>query len=142
LDSGDLSNYEVRFEKIEKFLTLLHNEDGYMTGESVDFGAGKTLVLPDDFLQEGATLIFKDIASRKVTLAEKGGKVLLDVTFDGFSNLLFWRALNSPYICIEPWSNLPDPADVPDTEFATKEGVFKVEGFAKKHFVRTIMYHA
>ena len=141
IDSEDISEYELRFEKSEKLVSHLHNDNGYLTGETVDFGETDVLALPDDFLQEGRTLIFKDVNSRKVTLAKKGGKAVLDVTFDGFPNLLLWRAKNSPYICIEPWSNLPDPADMPDIEFSEKSGVFKVDGKGKKSFVRTLTYY-
>lgn len=141
VDSGDLSNYELRFEKTEKLVSLIHNNGGYLTGETVDFGETDTLVLPDDFMQEGKTLIFKEVNSRKVTLAKKDGEAVLDVTFDGFCNLLLWRASNSPYVCIEPWTNLPDEADVPDIEYSQKFGVMKVEGKGKKSLVRTLTYH-
>ncbi len=141
IDSEDISAYELRFEKTEKLLSFLHNDNGYLTGETLSFGETDVLVLPDDFLQEGRTLIFRDVNSRKVTLAKKGGEAVLDVTFDGFSNLLLWRAKNSPYICIEPWTNLPDPADMPDIEFSEKYGVYKVEGKGKKVLVRTLTYH-
>lgn len=141
VDSGDLSNYEIRFEKTERLVSYLHNDNGYLTGETLNFGETDTLVFPNDFMQEGRTLIFKEINSRKVTLANKSGKAVLEVGFNGFSNLLFWRAGDSPYICIEPWSNLPDLADVPDIEFSQKFGVIKVEGKGKKSFVRTLTYH-
>lgn len=143
LDRG-VENYEIVFENEEKLVHYFHDDDGYMTGETQDYGTLQTLQLPEDFLQEGRTLIFKGISSRKVSLCERGGnkvgKKLADVTFEGFENLLVWHAGLAPFICIEPWTNLPDPAGVTDVEFATKAGVIEVAGGAEKTFTRTITY--
>ena len=139
LDSG-VENYEIGFEKQENLVHYFHDGDGYMTGETKNYGTLCSFPLPEDFLQEGRTLIFKGIASRKVWLCERGGKKLAEITFDGFENLLVWRAGKAPFVCIEPWTNLPDPAKSADVEFPTKGGVIKVEGNAEKTLVRTIAY--
>ena len=139
LDSG-VENYEITFEKQENLVHYFHDDDGYMTGERKSYGTLQTLPLPEDFLQEGRTLIFKDVVSRKVWLCERGGKKLATITFDGFENLLVWHAGKAPFICIEPWTNLPDPADVADVEFRVKGGVMEVSGNAEKTLVRTIAY--
>ncbi|MBQ8290924.1 MAG: hypothetical protein IJX88_00230 [Clostridia bacterium] len=136
----NIGNYELRFEKTEHLVHLYHNDDGYLDGKTLDYGVCDTFVLPEDFLQEGRTLIFKDINSRKLTFAKKGGEALVEVAFDGFKNLLLWRELDSPFLCIEPWSNLPDYENAPDVEFSTKEGVFAVAPKDKKSLVRTIKY--
>ncbi len=137
---GNVDGYEIVFERQEKLVHCAHNDNGYLTGELLDFGTVKTYPLPVDFLQNGATLIFKGVASRKVRLQERGGKPLCDITFEGFENLLFWRAMNAHYICIEPWTNLPDIADKPDVEFSQKAGVIEVAPKDKKTLVRTIEY--
>lgn len=137
---GGVENYEITFEKRENLVHYFHDEDGYMTGETKSYGTLQTLPLPEDFLRDSRTLIFKDVASRKVWLSERGGKKLATITFDGFENLLVWHAGNAPFVCIEPWTNLPDPANTPDVEFSTKEGVIEVEGNAEKTLVRTIAY--
>ena len=137
---GGVENYEIAFEKQENLVHYFHDDDGYMTGETKAYGALQTLPLPEDFLQEGRTLIFKGIASRKVWLSERGGKKLAEITFDGFENLLVWHAGKAPFICIEPWTNLPDPANKADVEFGEKGGVIEVLGETEKTLVRTIAY--
>lgn len=139
LDCG-VENYEIAFEKQENLVHYFHDNDGYMTGERKAYGTLQTLPLPKDFLQEGRTLIFKDVLSRKVWLCERGGKKLATITFDGFENLLVWHAGKAPFICIEPWTNLPDPAGEADVEFKDKGGVIEVSGNAEKTLVRTIAY--
>ena len=136
----DVDGYEIEFDKEENLVHYYHGKEGKLTGATKAYGNGKPFPLPIDFLQDGETLIFKDVRSRKVNLVRKGGKPLATVTFDGFSNLLLWRQDQAKYICIEPWTNLPDPENTPDKEFAEKDGVIKVDGKSKKQLVRTICY--
>lgn len=134
--SGDMSNYQITFDKEEHFLHYYHDDDGYLTGDTRDFGKGKTLVLPQDFLQGGATLIFKDMQNSKVTLCETNGKKLASLTFEGFDNLLLWREDNGAFICIEPWTNLPDLVGAADVELCQKAGVIEVQGGQEKTVTR------
>ncbi len=137
---GGVENYQITFEKQENLVHYFHDDDGYITGDTKSYGTLQTLPLPEDFLQEGRTLIFKGVASRKVWLSERGGKKLATITFEGFENLLVWHAGKAPFICIEPWTNLPDSAGKADVEFSAKGGVIEVAGGAEKTLVRTIAY--
>lgn len=136
----DVDGYELQFDKEESLTHYYHNKAGFLTGETAEYGNGQPFPLPIDFLQEGATLIFKNVRSNKVNLARKGGNAIASITFEGFENLLVWRAGEAKYVCIEPWTNLPDLVDVPDKEFSQKEGVIKVEAKSSKKLVRTIAY--
>ena len=136
----DLDAYELVFEKEEKLVHCEHNDAGYLIGEYTDFGTHTVYPLPLERLTKSATVIFKNVLSRKVRLQEKNGKPLCELTFEGFENLLLWRAMRAKYICIEPWTNLPDIADKPDVEFSQKAGVIKVEPKDTKKLVRTITY--
>ena len=135
-----IGEYEIRFEKAENLVNLVHDSKGRLTGDTIDYGTTDTFVLPADFLVDSKTLIFKDLQSRKIVLAEREGKALAEIAFPDFSNLLFWRALDSKYICIEPWSNLPDTVNTPDCEFAQKAGVFEVAPKSGRKIVRSIRY--
>ncbi len=136
----DVDGYAIEFEKEEKLIHYYHNNEGCLTGKTREYGNGQPFPLPIDFLQNGETLIFKNVCSRKVKLIDTEGNALADITFEGFGNLLLWRADEAKYICIEPWTNLPDKADIPDIEFSQKEGVIEVEGKSSKKLVRTITY--
>lgn len=137
----NVDGYVVEFEKEEHLMHYPHNAGGYLTGERVDYGVTKTLPLPRDVLQGGDTLIFKDVVSRKIKLLKKDGAPIAQLTFEGFSNLLFWRADDAKYICMEPWTNLPDVADVEDVEFSTKDGVIRLDGGQQKTMVHSIRYY-
>lgn len=132
--------HELAFETKERVLHYDHNEGGYLTGETLDFGEWETFKLPEDFFVDSRTLILKDIRSRKVSLC-KNGKKLVDITFDGFPNLLLWRGGAGKFICIEPWTNLPDVVGKENIEFSKKDGVVKVDAGESDTFTRTITYY-
>ena len=136
----NVDGYQIVFETQEKLTHYPHNDDGYLTGETQDYGTMQTFPLPRDVMQGGLTLIFKDVVSRKVQLMKKDKTPLVELSFDGFSNLLLWRAGDAKYICIEPWTNVPDVADKEDIEFSQKEGVIKVNGGENKKMVHTITF--
>ena len=142
LESGDMGNYEVRFEKTEEPVHYVHDIEGYLTGETVRFPDCDRFVLPDEMLQNDDTIIFGNIRSRKVWLCEKDGKELAEISFDQeYSNLLLWRAENSPrFICVEPWTILPDVVGAPEVEFSQKAGVLSVDGKSKKTLTHTVEY--
>ena len=134
-----LSEYGLRFSRNEKFSALLHDDDGKLTGETLDFGEGAYFALPEDFLSEGRTVIFGGLRSRRAALCYSGSPISY-ISFGGFENLLLWRAGSSQMICIEPWHNLPDGKEV--GEFSKREGIICVPAFEKRRFVREITYSA
>lgn len=134
----EIQEYEVEFEKEENFINYRTTPNGYLSGETADLGTKKVLPLPLELLQNNDSIILKNINSRTVTLREIGGKTLAEITFEGFSNLLFWRAMDGKFICIEPWTNVPDSAGVEDIEFSQKEGVMAVSPRDVKTLTRTV----
>lgn len=137
---GEVDGYALAFDKEEDLVHYYHDDGGYLSGEMHDFGKVKVFPLPKAFLQKGNTLIFKDLQSSKVTLQTLQGEKLATLTFDTCKNVLLWRANNSPFICIEPWTNLPDLAGVEDIEFSKKDGVLTVEPKSQTIVSRTIQY--
>lgn len=115
-----LENYRLVFEKKEILDSLIHNDNGVLTGEVKSFGESDRLVLPVAFLENGNTAIFSGIASNAVTLEDLDGKKMATVSLEGFNNLLLWHSDGSQMICIEPWQNLPDYVDKTDVELANK----------------------
>lgn len=138
--NGNVDDYQIVFDKEEEFTYHFHNDSGYMTGETQNVGAGKIFALPRDFLQEGRTVIFKSVKSRKVRLEEKNGKAVAELRFDGFENLLLWRGGDAPFICIEPWTCLPDPVNTPDVEISQKAGMVAVAPNETKTMAHSIEY--
>ena len=138
--SGPLKNFELRFPHSEQFTTLLHDNEGCLTGVTHDLGEGTNFPLPEEFLTNGNTLIFRNLRSRYLWLCERGGKRLAKISFKEFKHLLLWRLDGKNMICIEPWHNLPDGAE--SIPFPQKEGIVALPPHQSKKFVRTIEYLA
>ncbi len=73
-------------------------------------------------LFEKDALVFKYLASDRVTL--KTEKDLHGLTFytDGFPYLGIWAAKNADFVCIEPWCGIADSVNT-DQQLENKEGI-------------------
>ncbi len=119
--SPDKSEYSLHFDFPED-LTALNAENGLLTGGGVDLGRGVCdLSLKSDYFEEGATLIFKNLNSRAVTLLHRE-KPVLRLNFDAPHLLVWCKSPMSPFLCIEPWINLPDAANT-NFDLSEKPGV-------------------
>ena len=89
---------------------------------------------------DSATVILGNINSRKASLYHKETKEkVVEITFDGFSNLLLWHPHGSKMLCIEPWQCLPSCVDE-IKEFSEREGVVLLQINEQITFARTIKY--
>ncbi len=137
---NEVENYYVEFEKEEHFDFLIHNSGGMLTGEKVNHGAGKILPLENDFTDNSATVILGNINSRKAILKDKKtDEKVVEITYDGFSNLLLWHPHGSKMLCIEPWQCLPSYVDE-IKEFKERDGVVTLEKGEQITFTRSIKY--
>lgn len=136
---SEVEHYEVRFEKQEKLVTLVHNDEGRLTGEERTLSEHGVLPLKAEYFQNGNTLIFGGIKSRRAALCERGGKWVAETEFEGFSNLLLWKPERTKMLCMEPWLNLPDRVGE-RKEFSAKGGVLCVEPQKTKRLIRKIRY--
>ena len=136
---GTLDDYYIEFEKEENLLRILHNDGGYLTGESLVYPTSKYFYFKDAPLFNSETLIFKNIKSSWCKLVNNTGKTVAKTHFKGFKNILFWGPTGAPVICMEPWSNLPDLVDE-TTDFRDKAGIIALSAGKLKIIQRKIEY--
>ena len=135
-----MENYYIEFEKDESLDFLVHNSAGLLTGETRSHGQGRILPLQKDFTDNSATVILGDINSRKATLKDKEtNEKIVEISFDGFSNILLWHPHGSKMLCIEPWQCLPSYADE-IKEFKERKGVLTLSPNREITFIRGIVY--
>ncbi|MBQ7821635.1 MAG: aldose 1-epimerase family protein [Clostridia bacterium] len=94
------------------------------------------LVLSKNHFESDA-LIFKELASRSVTLVNSTGDRRIRVDFDGFDHLLLWQVSGAKYLCIEPWTGLPDIIGT-DGDFSHKESTSSLESGASAAYTHHI----
>ncbi len=136
---GDLSEYFIEFEKEEKLQRLFHDNNGFLTGESVQYPKSKCLHFKDIPVDNSETLIFKGVKSSWCKLVKNSGGTVAETHFKGFKNLLFWRPDGAAMICMEPWTNLPDVLG-DNTDFRKKSGITHLAVGAEKIIKRKIIY--
>lgn len=85
--------------------------------------ANKRLVLEDSLFQADV-VIFDQFRSRKLTYGAQDGPHL-EVAYPDATYLGIWTKPGAPFVCIEPWRGIADPAGFTG-DFTTKPGVFNV----------------
>ena len=132
--------YFVEFERAEKFDFLIANRSGRLTGEVESHGEGNILSLEEEFTCNSSTVILEDVNSRRVALKDKETREkIVEISFDGFSNLLLWHPHGTKMLCIEPWQCLPSYVDE-KKEFSRRKGVINLPSGSEISFTRTITY--
>ena len=98
---------KIVFEKPED-LKNYRVEGGVMSPQYDPIGDGSdTLVLSREYFSVDA-IILRDLNSRSLTVCDKNGERKIRVDFPDFDRLLIWQAKGAPFVCIEPWTGLPD----------------------------------
>ena len=108
-DGGKFEDYyiETATKVTPKRLTL--SENYLMSGNSVDYPLenGKVMRLRHDMFDNDAVIL--EGAGNEVTLKSDKTKKSVTVKFPNMPFVGFWHAVktDAPYVCIEPWENLP-----------------------------------
>lgn len=71
-------------------------------------------------------LVFRKIEARSATLRNRKTGRALRVDFPDMNYFLIWHKPNSPYICLEPWSGIPDVVGS-SYNIEEKEGITALE---------------
>lgn len=114
------SDYRLVFEKaetVERFLL----ENGNYTGKT-ELGLEKGILSIHDDLFEKDALVFKNLASQKITLADPH-KDIFTFYFKNFPYFAVWsKSSTSEFVCLEPWFGLSDSVGK-GGEISQKEGI-------------------
>lgn len=121
LPSG-IDGAEIIFEKPEK-LKNYRVEGGVMSEIYDEIGDGSDTLVLDKKHFEIDAIILRELNSRSLTLADKNAQRKIRVDFPDFDHLLIWQACGAPFVCIEPWTGLPDTYGSPERAIEKKESM-------------------
>ena len=82
--------------------------------------------------------VFLNLKSRRAILKNRRTGRSIEVTYEDADYFLLWTKPNGRYICIEPWSGIPDFVDS-DCDITHKIGIIKLgagETSVKKHSIK------
>jgi len=118
------SEHRILFAQDEPAPIRRITAEGVMTPEGFKSPVqGRALSLHDALFFDDA-IIFDQLESQAVQYGTPDGPQL-DISFPQTPYLGVWTKPGAPYICIEPWHGLADPAGF-DGDFRNKPGVFEV----------------
>ena len=139
--SKPLEKYKLCFPLDEEFLSQQCDESRRLINLYYDFGSGKELIFPSDYLTDGQSIIFEGINSDHLFLKTIDNRPIARFFYGRVNNLLFWRPNASQLICIEPWTALPDRADEFNVDFLQKKRLIKLNESQSKQIDFTIKYY-
>jgi galactose mutarotase-like enzyme len=100
-------------------------EKGLYSGEERPFLNNESeFDLSYDLFKEDA-LVFKNIASKQVSIQHLDGGKRLQMDFEGFPHFGIWSIPGADYVCLEPWIGCADMHDQPD-DFFKKDSLIRL----------------
>ncbi|MCC8181407.1 MAG: aldose 1-epimerase family protein [Clostridiales bacterium] len=118
-------DYFIQFPGQNAILPMGMDERNFLTESSRPFPLeGDRLPMPLSVFGLD-TVVLKDLPVRQVTLASHRNPIRLTLVFDDFDYLGLWTkpvTPSAPYVCIEPWSTLPECAFT-DSALEHKPGI-------------------
>ncbi len=93
--------------------------------------------LCDDYFTVDA-IILKNLNSDTVVLTDKGSNKKITLKFSDFTNLLIWKIVGLDYVCLEPWTGLPDSIDSKGI-LSKKDSISELPAGETKDIVHTII---
>ncbi len=135
---NDITDYSVIFEADDELSRYMvdGNLVSYNT-QKLPFSDKKVLPLKRNFFDDDA-LIFMDHKSRKVELKNNISGQSILVEFKDFDYLLIWtKPDNVAFVCIEPWTGMPDMVDS-NKQIKDKKGITKLGAYEEITYLHSI----
>ncbi|MFO7636252.1 MAG: aldose 1-epimerase family protein [Clostridia bacterium] len=135
-----MEDYFIEFHGMKELHTYTTDADIMVNRKkkNVPFDEASRLYLSYEVFRDDA-LIIDGFSRHMVCLRNTKNNRSVTVKFDDFQYLGLWtKYMRSNYICIEPWSSLPD-CNYLGKELSEKEGVRKLEAFGKETLAYSII---
>lgn len=131
-----IEDYDIIFPEKEIFDSVLLN--GGLLQDNTMLIAKNTNTLPlyeKYFILD--TLIFRDLKSRSCVLKNRKTERSVRIEFPDCDYLGIWHQPSAGYICIEPWSGLPDHQNS-NYDITQKEGIISLDAKGEYKNTHTI----
>lgn len=130
--------YELVFDQPE---TLMHNvlDGSLLSGEMMPVPMQGNVLPLHEGLFANDSLVLGTHRSRGVTLRCKVSPREVRVEFADFDAMLIWKMAGAGFLCIEPWTNLPDRTDA-DGDITRKPGMIALAPGEMRTLTHTIRF--
>ena len=121
---GYLEHYYFHFSAPENMERYFFSGGCHLNETAPAFDNHRQINLTPTLFDRGP-LIFKNPASKSVTIMNSRNPRRVRVRTEGVPFIALWAPSGAPFACIEPWHGIPDPIDT-DGELTTKEGIMSL----------------
>ncbi len=119
-----IEDYDIIFPQKEDLETLLYN-GGLLQRNTMTIAKNSEFLPLYDKYFILDTLMFKDLRSRELLFKNRKTGRAVKIEFPNCDYLGIWHKMSAGYLCIEPWSGLPDREDT-NYDIKTKEGIISL----------------
>ncbi len=142
LFSGEkMEDYYLQFTNQGSLLTYTTDEDVMMNKfkKEIPLDNNKLFMSPEVFKNDA--LIMDNLKVREVAIKNTKNPYVVKVIFEDFKYLGIWtKYMRSNYVCIEPWSSLPD-ANYIDKQLLNKQDIISLQPNEKKELTYTMLFY-
>lgn len=145
IEEGEtMGDYAIRFPGVEAVTPYGMDAQNMITPKTVTYPLqnGRMPLKPSVYQLD--TIILDDLPERRAVLADANDRPRICVSFDDFPYLGVWTAakeFDTNYVCIEPWTSLPDATFV-GRELADKAGVRTLAPHAAEELTYRVTIHS
>ena len=125
LPNENYDDYYLEFDELQDLNSIVLSSNGLLTDTKKSVVKNSSVLSLTKELFANDALIFKDIASKKVTLKSSNHSNSISVTYSDFSNLGVWAKHQAPFVCIEPWLGVTDHENSTGV-FKDKDGIISL----------------
>ncbi|MCK5812051.1 MAG: aldose 1-epimerase family protein [Clostridiales bacterium] len=136
-----MEDYYLEFMDQNNLLTYTADENVMIEKKKnkISLDNKKLYLSPEVFKNDA--LIIDNLKVREVTLKNTKNPYVVKVTFEDFKYLGIWtKYMRSNYVCIEPWSSLPD-ANYLDKQLTNKQDIILLQSKEKKVLTYTMSFY-
>ena len=124
-DGKRFEDYSLRFER-EEYPYQVELDGVYLAEKTSMFALSSNRIIPlRHRLFDQEAIILGGIQKKSVSLIDPNGTVRWSLGFADFDYLTLWQPpqTNAPFICLECWNGLPDPACAGTNALGRKPGM-------------------
>lgn len=143
LEAGEtMADYAIRLQSVETLEPYGMDPAGLLTPKEASFPLeeGRIALTPSAYRLD--TVILDRLPQRRASLVDKAGRERVRVDFPDFPYLGLWtpdKPFDTGFVCIEPWSSLPD-AHFVGRGLEDKEGVRRLPPGGREALCYTVTF--
>ena len=129
---GGRGEHRIRFEHDEPARLCAITAEGLIAEKTVESPVVNNEIVLADALFENDALVWKELASRRLSYGAPG-LPSLDIAFPDTAWLGIWTKPGAGFVCVEPWAGMADP-DGYRGDFKDKPGVMQLGPSEERQF--------